>query len=103
MEPRVTDNPEQSRFEIFDGESGELAGFAEYERSNDQVAFTHTEIAPRFEGRGLGGRLVRGALDSAREAHLEVLPYCSFVRSWIGKHPEYIALVPEDRRPRFQL
>lgn len=103
MEPRVTDNPGQSRFEIFDGESGELAGFAAYERSDDRIAFTHTEIDPRFEGRGLGGRLVGAALDSARERGLAVLPYCPFVRGWIGKHPEYIALVPEDRRPRFHL
>ncbi|WP_420803744.1 GNAT family N-acetyltransferase [Saccharopolyspora erythraea] len=42
-------------------------------------------------------------LDSARERGLEVLPHCPFVRSWIARHPEYLELVPEDRRAEFDL
>jgi predicted GNAT family acetyltransferase len=32
-----------------------------------------------------------------------VLPYCPFAREWIERHPGYIDLVPEDRRPDFGL
>ncbi|GAA4870609.1 GNAT family N-acetyltransferase [Kitasatospora terrestris] len=99
MEPRVSDNPELSRFEIHTDEG--LAGFAEYHLSEGELAFIHTEIDPQFEGRGLGGRLARAALDAARERGLAVLPYCPFIRAWIGKHPEYTDLVPADRRGRF--
>ncbi|MFD4393622.1 GNAT family N-acetyltransferase [Kitasatospora sp. NPDC058397] len=101
MDQLVTDNTEKSRFEIQDG--GELAGFAEYHRSGDEIAFIHTEIDPRFEGRGLAGRLARAALDTAREQALAVLPYCPFIRSWITKHPEYTDLVPASHRARFGL
>ncbi|WP_405884712.1 N-acetyltransferase [Streptomyces sp. NBC_01136] len=101
MEPRVVDNPDRSRYEIFDG--GELAGFAEYHRYQDEIAFIHTEIDPRFEGRGLGGALARAALDAAREGGLAVLPFCPFIRGWISKHPEYADLVPQGQRARFGL
>ncbi|MFE2428888.1 GNAT family N-acetyltransferase [Streptomyces sp. NPDC059373] len=101
MEPRVADNPDRSRFEIFD--DNELAGFAEYHRYQDEIAFIHTEIDPRFGGRGLGGALARAALDSARDQGLAVLPYCPFIRGWISKHPDYTELVPQDQRHRFGL
>nr|WP_260613044.1 MULTISPECIES: GNAT family N-acetyltransferase [Streptomyces] len=101
MEPRVADNPGRSRFEVFDDD--ELAGFAEYHRYQDEIAFIHTEIDPRFEGRGLGGVLARAALDAAREQGLGVLPFCPFIRGWIGKHPEYTDLVPQGQRARFGL
>ncbi|MEV8333218.1 GNAT family N-acetyltransferase [Streptomyces niveus] len=101
MESRVADNPGRSRFEVFDGD--ELAGFAEYHRYRDEIAFIHTEIDPRFAGRGLGGVLARAALGAAREQGLGVLPFCPFIRGWIGKHSEYVDLVPQGQRDRFGL
>jgi predicted GNAT family acetyltransferase len=97
----VTDHPELSRFEIHD--DGQLAGFAQYHPFENEIAFIHTEIDPRFEGRGLGGALARAALDEARERGLGVLPFCPFIRGWIVKHPEYTDLVPPEQRPRFGL
>ncbi|WP_234330850.1 GNAT family N-acetyltransferase [Streptomyces sp. NRRL F-4474] len=110
----MADRPEKSRYEILAvaeavaeadtrGDGTETAGFAEYHLSEGEIAFLHTEIDPRFGGRGLGGLLARGALDDARARGLRVLPYCPFVRGWIGKHPEYADLVPEARRARFGL
>ncbi|MEU9131065.1 GNAT family N-acetyltransferase [Kitasatospora sp. NPDC048540] len=101
MATDVTDNQAASRFEISD--DGELAGFAEYHRYENEIAFIHTEIDPRFGGRGLAGQLARAALDTAREQGLAVLPYCPFIRGWIGKHPEYTDLVPAAQRDRFGL
>ncbi|MFD0280032.1 GNAT family N-acetyltransferase [Kitasatospora sp. NPDC127111] len=101
MTTSVTDNPEQSRYEITD--DGELAGFAEYHRYEGEIAFIHTEVDPRFGGRGLAGTLARAALDDAREQGLAVLPYCPFIRGWLTKHPDYTDLVPEAQRARFGL
>ncbi|HEV3172830.1 MAG TPA: GNAT family N-acetyltransferase [Actinocrinis sp.] len=101
MEPRVVDAPERDRFEIFVDER--LAGFAEYSRNESAIAFTHTEIDPAFEGRGLGSILARAALDAAREEKLAVLPYCPFIKGWIAKHPDYLDLVPEGKRAQFGL
>jgi len=91
VELQVTDNPDESRFEI--RADGQLAGFAQYHLRGSQIAFTHTETDDRFRGHGLAGQLVREALDAARERHLTVLPYCPFVRSWIAGHPEYADLI----------
>ncbi len=101
MELQVADDPDQSRFEI--RADGELAGFAEYSMSGNEIAFTHTTTEDRFRGHGLAGRLVQSALEAARDRSLEVLPYCPFVRSWITGHREYADLVPADRRSRFGL
>jgi predicted GNAT family acetyltransferase len=101
MALRFLDAPERTRFEIYDGD--ELAGFVDYHLHREDIALKHTEVDPRFSGRGIGGRLVRGALDAARDTGLSVLPYCPFVRDWIGKHPDYLDLVPEDRRAEFEL
>ena len=101
MAQRVVDNPNGSRFEIYDDE--ELAGFAEYHRFRNEIAFIHTEIDPRFEGRGLAGLLARTALDTVREQGLGVLPYCPFIRGWITKHPDYVDLVPASQRAKFGL
>ncbi|MGV9329593.1 GNAT family N-acetyltransferase [Streptosporangium sandarakinum] len=100
-EPRVVDAPEASRFEVV--VDGEVAGFAEYRQAGDRRSFTHTEVDPRFEGRGLGSILVRGALDATRAAGLSVLPFCPFVRRYIERHPDYLDLVPGNQRARFGL
>jgi hypothetical protein len=97
----IADNPERRRYEILVGD--ELGGFAQYRARPGQIAFTHTEIDDRFEGQGLGGRLVAFALDDARERGLAVLPFCPFVRGYIQRHREYADLVPADRRAEFGL
>jgi predicted GNAT family acetyltransferase len=99
---QIDDVPERSRFEV--NVDGELAGFAEYRRRRGLIAFTHTLIDPRFEGRGLATRLVRTALDKARAEDLSVLPFCPFVRAYIADHTaEYLDLVPADLRSNFDL
>jgi len=66
---------------------------AAYQREGDVVVFTHTVVPPEIEGRGVGGRLVRRALDDVRDQGLKVIPQCPFVRAWIDKHPVYRDLV----------
>ena len=102
-EPTVADAPERSRFEIH--VDGEKAGFAAYRMEDPRLmVLTHTEIDDAYEGRGLGSVLVRAALDSARGRGLSVRPDCPFVRAYIARHPDdYLALVPEELRPRLGL
>ncbi len=98
---RVVDVPERSRFEVL--VDGETAGFAEYHRRPGLVAFVHTQIDPRFEGRGLASDLIRTALSDARRDGLSVLPFCPFVRGYIARHREFVELVPADLRANFEL
>jgi predicted GNAT family acetyltransferase len=84
-------NEAAHRYEILVG--GEHAGHAQFHDADGVRTFFHTEIDPKQEGRGLGGRLVRGALDQTRAAGLEVIPECEFVARFIEKHAEYADLV----------
>jgi predicted GNAT family acetyltransferase len=80
----VSDNPEQSRYEV--RLDGELGGFAEYTSADGVVTFTHTEVA--IEGKGLGSRLVRQAIEDVRAKGLTIVAECSFVHGYLEKHPE---------------
>lgn len=62
---------------------------AAYQREGDTIVFTHTGVPPELEGRGIGSRLIRAALDDVRDQGLRVIPQCPFVRAFIEKHPEY--------------
>jgi uncharacterized protein len=97
----VKDNAEAERFEI--AVEGEVAGFAQYRRRPELIAFVHTEVEPRFSGQGLASRLISASLDSARAEGLAVLPFCPFVNAYIERHPEYADLVPEAFRTKFGL
>ncbi len=87
----VADAPERSRFEI--SVDGALAGFAVYRLRPDRIIFVHTEIDDAYAGQGLGGKLARAALDTARARGLAVRPECPFIKGWIAKHPDYADLV----------
>ena len=87
VDTHVTQNESESRWEIRVGE--ELVGIAAYQRAPEEIVFTHTEIDDGHEGEGLGGTLVRAALDDVREQGLKALPICPFVQSWLDRHPDY--------------
>jgi uncharacterized protein len=87
MEITVADNPQAARYELT--VDGERAGFVTYRQSPGVMALLHAEVDPSRERRGLGSRLVRGALDDARARGLAVRPVCPFVQWFIETHAEY--------------
>jgi uncharacterized protein len=97
----VVDNVQLHRYEVV--HDGALAGYAQYTRSAGAIMFTHTAIEDAFAGKGLASTLIKHALNDARGAGVAVLPQCPFVKGYIAKHPEYLDLVPEDRRAHFGL
>lgn len=90
-EIEIVDAKNEGRYEA--RIDGELAGFLEYQVDGDVVTMPHTEVDPRFEGQGVGSTLVASALDSVRGVGGRVVPTCSFVASYIERHPEYQDLV----------
>ena len=91
----VVEVPEAERYEL--RLDGRVVGLAAYRRRNGRIVFTHTEVAEANEGRGLGGRLAREVLESARKEGLEVVPLCPFIAHYIAGHPEYQDLVAARR------
>lgn len=77
---------------------GEVAGFTQFREDDGALAFPHTVVEDRFEGRGLASQLVRGALDDVRAEGRQIHPFCPYVKSWIEKHPDYRDLVDDPAR-----
>jgi predicted GNAT family acetyltransferase len=86
-EPRVRDNPDEERYELWLGET--LAGTIDYSMEPDRIVLIHTEVDPSFEGKGLASKLVSSALQDIRARGLKMVPACQFVRSYLRRHPEY--------------
>jgi predicted GNAT family acetyltransferase len=87
----VTDRPNELRYEI--EVDGEVAGFLMYRVESGVLELVHTDVDPKWEGKGVGAALVQGALDDVRARGLKVRPYCPFVAAYIRRHPEYEDLV----------
>jgi predicted GNAT family acetyltransferase len=79
----VSRNHELSRFEIH--VDSELAGFAEYKLHDKTIVFPHTEIDPKFGGRGLGTKLIKHAIHEAGDHGLLIEPLCPFVQSYLER------------------
>ena len=89
---QTSHNPDAHRYEAHVDD--ELAGFAEYQLTDQLVVFTHTEVDERFEGQGVGSAIARFALDDVRaDGSRQVLPLCVFIKGWIGRHRDYVDLV----------
>jgi uncharacterized protein len=86
----VIHNEAESRFEI---KLGDELAVTQYRRHGSKIIFTHTEVPPSMEGKGIGNLLARTALDYARKENLRVVPRCEFIAAFIERHPEYQDLV----------
>lgn len=80
----VTRNDDASRYEIHSG--GTLAGFAEVERRPGEILFTHTEVDPAFQGKGIAGRLSAEALADAAASGDTIVPYCPYIAKYLQTH-----------------
>lgn len=85
MDGGIRNNEAANRYEL--EVDGSLA-IAEYRLRPGRVTFTHTEVPDALEGRGIGKRLVKAALDDVRAKGLKVVPACPFVKHYIETHPE---------------
>lgn len=93
--PTFSRNDDRRRFEAeLDG----IVAYADFHQLNERLTFLHTEVPRELEGRGVGGGLIRWALDGARRDGMHVVPVCPFVANWIRRHREYADLV----RPEFR-
>jgi uncharacterized protein len=90
---RVIDDSDQSRFEVaIDGAVAELV----YRRRADRLVLIHTGVPEQLAGRGIGGQLVRAAVDRAAKERLTLVPLCPFARDWLERHPDVADTVDVD-------
>ena len=86
MTDNFRDREDRNRFELdVDG----AVAFVTYRKSPDAITLVHTEVPPELGGRGLGSRLGRATLDAVRAQGRKLHVECDFIRTFMGKHPDY--------------
>ena len=86
----VVNNKAEHRYELT--VEGHLAA-TYYTLAGGVITFVHTEVPPELGGKGVGSKLVKGALDQVRADGLKVVAQCPFVKGYIDKHPDYADLL----------
>lgn len=87
----VQHDPEAGRFYVeVDGSTAYL----DYVRLDEHTLdFRQTFVPPVLRGRGLGGDIVRFALNHARKTRLRVVPTCTFVAGTIRRDTSFSDIV----------
>jgi predicted GNAT family acetyltransferase len=87
---QVTHNETACRFETtVDG----LRCVVDYRCGAGVVDIHHTGVPRMLEGRGIAAALVKTALAWAQAQGLKVRPSCSYVRAYMLRHPQTLALM----------
>lgn len=86
-------NKEQQRFEM---EVDGSVAFIEYREKGKKIYLVHTETPPELEGQGVASALVNKTLHYLEQHHLQLVPLCTFVQSYLKRHPEWNRLVVEE-------
>ena len=81
----VVNNEARKRYELH-SEGGIAVAY--YEPRGDALAFVHTVVPEKLQGRGLASALIKAALADVRERGLKVIADCPFVADYIERHPE---------------
>lgn len=95
--PSVVDDAAHHRFVVeADGEEAELV----YRLNGRRLVLVHTGVPDAIGGRGIGGELVRAAVERARSEDLTIVPVCPYARQWLEQHPQVADTVSVDWQTR---
>ncbi|PWC37496.1 GNAT family N-acetyltransferase [Azospirillum sp. TSO35-2] len=86
MGQAITDNRDQSRFELA---VGNQTVFADYRRNGRTLVISYVEAPPSLRGTGAAGRLMEGVMDAARSEGLKVVPLCSYAALWMRRNKQH--------------
>lgn len=59
-----------------------------------QVIIDHTEVPDALRGRKVGERLVRQAVEDARQENVVIIPLCPFAKEMFARHPGWKDVLP---------
>jgi predicted GNAT family acetyltransferase/uncharacterized Fe-S cluster protein YjdI len=84
------DNTKDKRYEY---DTPEGIAVLEYILVKDKIYLTHTEVPKVLNGKGIGSKLVRAALEDIKSRSLTLIPLCPFVALYLQRNPQYKTLV----------
>jgi predicted GNAT family acetyltransferase len=90
MDVDVVNNLAKQRF---DADVDGFVALVEYNLHDRILTLVHTEVPPELGGRGLGGTIVKAALEYAKSQGYKVVPQCPFARKFVERHEEYAEIV----------
>jgi len=91
MKYTVVHNVEANRFEVL-LDNGQTA-YLEYHEITVGLNFAHTYVPKGYEGKGIAAAIVQFGLEYVRKNNLLLIPSCSYVATYIERHPEFKSLV----------
>lgn len=92
MDFEIKQDVEQNRFvSIVEG----YEAVVEYTMIDNVVDLYRTFTPPELRGKGVAGKIVKYALEYAKENNLKVIPTCSYVKGYIERHENYKELLAE--------
>ena len=63
--------------------------FIDYKIKDGKIYLVHTEVPEELEGRGIASVMVSKAFKYIEESGLKLVPLCSYVQSYLQRHPEW--------------
>lgn len=93
MRENVIDDEANQRFVL---QRDDMKAQLVYQVEGNTIELVHTGVPEELGGQGIGGELVRAAVDRARERREKVVPSCPYVRHWLEKHPEEATTIAID-------
>ncbi len=88
----VHHNTGKRRFEF--EQDGRLS-VVDYQLRDARMIITHTFVPTELRGKGIAERLVSTALQYARSESLGIVSQCSYVSTYLRRHPEDADLLVE--------
>ncbi|MBI3893143.1 MAG: N-acetyltransferase [Candidatus Wallbacteria bacterium] len=82
----VVHQPDRGRFVIAMENGDEV--MLEYRQSPGALDFYHTFVPESARGKGLAEKVVAAGFAFAREKGMKVVPTCSYVGTYLRRHPE---------------
>ncbi|MGE0754653.1 MAG: GNAT family N-acetyltransferase [Alphaproteobacteria bacterium] len=79
----LTDNKEQSRYEMA---VGDALAIADYRRAGSVMFIDRVFVPDSLRGQGVAGRLMEQVIAHAYKHNLEIHPVCSYAIAYMKRH-----------------
>lgn len=86
----LVQNKEEEQFEMHIYDNVALVA---YQERGDNYMLIHTEVPEALEGKGIASVLVTKTLNFIESEGRKIIPMCSYVKSFLAKHPEWQRIV----------
>jgi len=86
----VQNREEETRGAYFiELEGKKIAEMTYSKAGTDRIIIDHTEVDDNFRNQGMGEKLVKKAVDDARNKKISIVPLCPFARAIFRRHDEF--------------